>query len=307
MKSRSPFLVVIRAILFAALAIAADRAVADTIVAPANLVGHWVADDWSGNISEPWVSRIEITSNTSTGEKIYSPAPVYVGTPVKLQGEDGFNAPVAKDGIRFNGNSYFSVSYLHNPLAPLNGVAAKKMTAIVLFRTDSNGLSTGTAWYQSSGIVSSDTTGTSSNDWGLAINASGETRAGVGGATAAGSDGASAFVADGKLHTLAFTWGDRPTNDGIGRMYLDGKLVGETPVWGNEVDGTLVSTSIAIGSGKGSGQRFTGDIAEIRLYNDIVDVAAVHAEMVPEPGTLALLATGTLCASAFLLRRKRFR
>jgi hypothetical protein len=150
-------------------------------VGEAALVGHWVADDWSG--SGNWLDRVS--------SLVAAP----VGDPT-----------VSSGWISLDGNDAFDVTAANNP-----ATGASNFTVFTKFKTTTGGVAnnTGGSWWSNSGIVGGEVVG-NPNDWGLMLLADGRGQGAFRGGSAQGSN-----VIDGNTHTLALTWSG--AGDDVGR------------------------------------------------------------------------------------------
>ena len=129
-----------------------------------DLVAHWNADsavtDETGAITA-WI------------DSIGSVDAVPDGSPVLLQDGIGGRAAIRFDSS--DGIDLFRVRAAVNPLARVDD-----FSAAIVFETDSQSLvGNNGAWFESTGLVDSNSTGLST-DWGLTINSSGQVAAGLG-------------------------------------------------------------------------------------------------------------------------------
>ena len=245
------------------------------VPAPAGLIGHWVADDWSGTGN--WTDRVS------------SLVAVPSGDPTVAAG--AFNTLGSTNGIDLDGNDHFAVNAANNP-----ATGNTEFTVIASFKTTTGGANnnTGGQWWQNSGIVGGEVSA-NPNDWGLMLLQDGR----VNGAFRATSVQSTGSVIDGNVHTLAVTWSE--TGDTIGRVYLDGVLIGNTGV--QDGGAGISNTGFAIGRGyEGGGAYYTGEVAVVQFYDSVEDIGALHNSLVPEPSTFLLTTFGLLG-----LRRRRKR
>lgn len=225
----------------------------------AALVGHWHADDWAGG-TNLWVDRVGAWPAAPAGD----PLPSY-------------GAFQGARGILFDSDDRFDVTSTNNPAA-----GKTHFTLIALFKTGTPGVNNNVQYWFNAAVVGGEAPGTP-NDWGLCLLQRGTARGYFGGAYV--DTGAEGYVVDGRAHTLALTWAD-PTDGGDGslRFYVDGVLRGET---GAQDGGAGISaTGFAIGANQYQGTAcFVGAIGEVRMYDSVEDVAALHGALTaPAPG-----------------------
>jgi hypothetical protein len=223
-----------------------------TTPGPAQLVGHWVADDLAAGAVSTWTSRVGTavaTVSASDPEQI----------PLQLRGHAV---------VQFDGDDALTISAADNPLA-----GAGDFTVFAVIRANTAG-SAGTNWWQNSGIVDMDVPG-DATDWGLVLDGSGRVGAGLG--SAAGNNAtlysSTAGLNDGKAHILAMTH----TGTSL-KVFVDSAEVGTAT--GSAA--ARLANAIAIGRIQSGGPFFTGDVAEIRLYQggmNATAVATVSAEL----------------------------
>lgn len=232
------------------------------------LVGHWVADDWSG--SGNWLDRIK------------SSIAVPAGTPVVATGS--IDTTSTQNGLYFDGSSRFDISNVNNP-----AVGATKFTVIASFQTTTGGINNNVNWWENTGIVGGEAP-SDKNDWGLILLQNGSARGGF--VRNSLTDG---VVTDGTLHTMALTWADPSFGgDAMMRLYVDGLLKATHHGHSADVGDGIVDYGFAIASSEvGKSNFFTGTLGEVRLYSQLKDVLALHAEMtIPQPpprGTIILI------------------
>lgn len=246
----------------------------------AALIGHWVADDWSG--SGNWNDRVGNYVAAINGNPTVS--------------TNAFGSTGTVNGINLDGNDFFNVTAANNP-----AVGKTNFTVIALFKTTTGGANnnTGGNWWQNSGIVGGEVSA-NPNDWGLMLLQDGRAN----GAFRSASIQSPGSVIDGTPHTLAVTWSDTP-GDTFGRVYLDGTLIGTTTAQDGGVG--IANAGFAIGKNFATGTAFyTGDIGVVQLYDSIEDIGSLHATLttpIPEPTSLAMLATSGLFIALIMRRR----
>lgn len=227
-----------------------------------DLVGQWVADEL--------VTLADDASNTVTGwtDSQASAEATSTGHPVLVEG--GLNG---RNVIRFDasdGVDGFRVRAVNNPLSN-----ADDFSVSVVFSTDATNLVGDSGdWYTNTSLVDSNRQAFG-KDWGLTINAEGQLVAGM----SAGDFGATprAHVRstdtgwnDGNFHLVTLTRSGSNLS-----LYVD--------------DGTAVTMDAAPATTRdaidltigmlqqGSNNGFTGDIAEVRLFNGALDASEVQS------------------------------
>ncbi len=224
----------------------------------ASLIGRWVADDYSGTGN--WVDRVS--------GKIATP----VSDPSVQSGAIG--AASCANGIYFDGNDRFDVSAANNP-----AVGKRRFTLIASFKTTTPGLNDSGNYWINSAIVGGEGPGTP-NDWGLCVLLNKSARGFFRATQITDGD-----VVDGRVHTMAVTWSDvsYAGNDGIMRFYVDGVLKGVSGVEDGG-DGIFNDGFAIAASEDGSSYFYTGTIGELRIYDAVEDVAALHEAMTDQAG-----------------------
>jgi hypothetical protein len=145
-----------------------------------------------------------------------------------------------------------SQTYLSFP-RPVSG----DFTIVCLFRS-TQGLNTGTLFYQGAGIVNGEVSGTV-NDFGTCLFTNGSICAGTGNPDVAVNSGPG--FNDGQPHIFTFT---RKRNTGAMALYVDGTLVG-TATGGLE---TLTAPAeLVLGAQQTLLNFLSGDIAEVKIYD----------------------------------------
>ena len=232
----------------------------DRCLLAGDLIAHWRADsivDAAAVVSE-WTDSVSQISSISEG------------TPMLSAGTFG-----GRDSVRFDGTD--GSDGLHVALGdnPVNSLSA--FSIVVAFSTDSDSLAgTDGPWYEATGLVDANALGFS-QDWGVAINQEGRIGVGLGGGfgTAPVSlYSTQAGLNDGDIHVATFT-----ASAGQMSLYVD-----DAPV-DQRNDGHSQNRSrlrIGIGSLSNGNGAFTGEIAEVRMYNDALttqEVQALHDEL----------------------------
>lgn len=166
--------------------------------------------------------------------------------------------------VRFNGTN--------NTYLAFNRPVQDDFTIMFVYRS-SQGIGTGTAFYQGAGLVNGEVGGVV-NDFGTSLNANGQILAGTGNpdTTIASSGG----LNDGRPHIVSF---ERSRGSGSISLYVDGVLAG------NATGGTQSLTSparLVLGAQQTLLSFLTGDIAEVKIF----DVALPAAERSGEENAL---------------------
>ncbi|MCF7734163.1 MAG: LamG domain-containing protein, partial [Akkermansiaceae bacterium] len=226
-------------------------------------LAQWVADDWTGGTAH-WVDRI--------GGKIATVATA-ANSPTKTSGLFPQRGASASSGLVFDGvDDYFSVSATENPL-----VGKTSVTIAAYFLSTQGASGSLSSHWQYPGPLN----GASpdyAHDWGLTYNAAGEAQ---GFFDYPITPSPAVSVIDGQPHSMILTWQDQTVfpGEGLGRLYVDGVLVGQTPVPTGGGDG-IVNDGFVIGSEPEQLLRyFSGAIGELRCYDSIQDPPAVHAQL----------------------------
>jgi hypothetical protein len=151
--------------------------------------------------------------------------------------------------VRFNSTNQ---TYLSFPR-----LISGDFTIVCLFRS-TQGLNSGTLFYQGAGLVSGEVAGTV-NDFGTCLFANGSVAAGTGNPDVAMNSNAG--FNDGQPHILTFT---RKRTTGALALYLDGTLAG-TIIGG--MQSLAAPIQLALGAQQTLVNFFTGDIAELKIYD----------------------------------------
>jgi hypothetical protein len=143
-----------------------------------------------------------------------------------------------------------------NALNPLAG--AGDFSVAVVFRTTTAGAGGAGQWWENSGLVDAEESG-ALDDWGLAFNGAGQVGAGLGNPDVSVYSDSSTNFADGAGHVALMV-----RSGGAISLYVDGRLQSDRS------DGGQAGRSVAdlvFGSLQTNVNGFTGDLAEIQLYN----------------------------------------
>jgi hypothetical protein len=133
-------------------------------------------------------------------------------------------------------------------------------TIICAFQS-TQGLSSGTLFYQGAGLVNGEVGGVV-DDFGTCLFADGSICAGTGNPDVAVTSGGG--YNDGKPHVMTFT---RQRSSGIGSLYVDGVLIGTSA--GNS-DSLTAPAQLVLGAQQTLGNFLSGDIGEVQIYNTVL-------------------------------------
>ncbi len=150
---------------------------------------------------------------------------------------------------------------------------ADNFTIMVVFRS-TQGIGSGTQFYQGAGLINGEMPGVT-NDYGTCLNADGKIVAGTGSpdrnvVSASGYN-------DGEPHLMTFR---RVRSSGELKLFVDGVLV-DTNTAGTQSLGS--PSRLIIGAQQTEINYFSGDIAEIRIYNKALDdnkLNQAHTELI---------------------------
>ena len=192
------------------------------------------------------------------------------GTPTFEEGVLG-----GRNAIRFDasdGEDFLRLGLAENPV---NGKTSFSVT--VVFATASSDLQgTNGDWYEATGLVDASSLGFAKG-WGLVINSQGQVGAGLGsgfGVPSTSIYSTAQDLNDSNVHIATFT-----QNNGEMSVYVD-DLAPDTR---NDANADERSRNVlTIGSLSSDGGGFTGDIGELRIFDDALaanEVASLHAEI----------------------------
>jgi Concanavalin A-like lectin/glucanases superfamily/PEP-CTERM motif len=252
-----------------------------------SLIGQWVGDNYtSGNWNDS-------SGNGHTG--------TLVGTvSTSISGFNGHKSIVFPGGDGAAAMGHFTVT---NNASTLVGATALTLAAV--FNPTAANTSVGGQFWQKSGLIGNEQPG-AVGDWGL----------GFGGSQAAMGVGAPdttivSPVVDPALNTPHIAIGQWSTA-GTMTLYVDGVQVAQNTSSPTGIRDANASGAFGLGVSvalqNNDTHIFTGQIAELRAYNDITqDPTALYNSLrniyiIPEPASVALLGLG---AFALLRRRRR--
>jgi hypothetical protein len=240
----------------------------------AGLVGHWVADDWTGG-SNNWLDRVASKVATANG------AATIVSS--------AFSGGTATKGIVFDGvDDFFEVSSANSPVGGKNA-----MTVVALFKATQGATGSDGAFWQYPGPVNSEGPGTP-NDFGITYNAAGEANGFFNQAVSLSS---TVSVIDGSPHTMILTWRSvEGGGDEIARLYVDGVLAGSTSATDGAA-GQVHTSAIRFGRDIENARWFRGTVGEIRFYDSIENAATLHSALVTPVPEIGVKGRNTSIAS----------
>jgi hypothetical protein len=231
------------------------------------------------------VGNSTTTSTTSVVKARNYALVVAAGSPVNYYRlDDGTTSTVIDDTTAANNNGVWFNSPTRRAAGAIVGDASTAVTfdgvndygtitrqissdfSIELWMKASQGIGTGTSWYNGAGLVDGEVSGVA-NDFGLALLADGRVAAGTGNPDATALSAAG--NANGAWHHIVMT---RTQSTGLIELYVDG--VRSTATSSNRA--ALTSpTSLSIGRLQTGIQYFTGSLDEIALYPSVLTSAQV--------------------------------
>jgi hypothetical protein len=293
--------------------------------AKADLVAHFVSDDWSG--SGTWNNRVAGKTDATIGGGILG-----VVSAGGLASDGSINL------VNFDGSSWFNVTGGDVANNPFFGLTDYAITVVFTANNNTQVDGIDDRWWTHAGLVGNELPGGDRSDLGLGIDGTvgaaglSDTRdytadapQNTGGVLRTGD------IIDSNMHVMTMT---RVISGGTAdlALWLDGAKVGEATGLSNTADYFVTNPieadvtaadelegyvdGFAIGGNRTiGGAKFTGYMAEVQIDNNGgIDVAALHNSLVsdgvyqvvvPEPGTLLLVVSGGLLVA--LVRRNRRR
>jgi hypothetical protein len=217
------------------------------------LAGQWTADSLgatlvNGNIVSNWVDVVGGATASGTG------APTFLS-----------NALNGHSVIRFNpadGTDLLRVSSGSNPMA-----GSEDFAVVVVFRATAGIGSSGGPWSDNAGIVDASVAGVT-NDWGISVSSTsgGRVLAGI------GAPNQTVFSpgnkVNGAAHVAVFT-----RNDNTISLYVDGG----DPIFATGSAAARGLTDMVFGGLQTGTNHFTGDIAEVRVYDGAMSTALAYS------------------------------
>ncbi len=155
-------------------------------------------------------------------------------------------------------------------------------TLMIVFRS-TQGLGSGTNFYQGAGLVSGDVGGVA-NDFGTCLFANGQVGAGTGNPDVAALSAAG--YNDGRPHLITFK---RIRSSGTNALYLDGLPAGTAAGCTNELTAPY---SLVIGAQDAGQKHFEGDLAEVKVFKTALSDAERQAEEMELQSKYAIMPTG---------------
>ena len=228
-----------------------------------DLVAHWLANDLTAGLEDgarvaEWSDSVGMAGAQATGD------------PVLISDAIGGRAAVRFDAA--DGGDSLAVSSTSNPMS-----GADDFSVVVAFATSSNQLpDAANDWFEGINLAHSNRLGFAA-DWGITLNADGRAGAGIGVGFAQPPTSVFSTVTglnDGQLHIATLTRAaDRLA------LYVDDHLGVEISGADSAPRGEM---EMLFGGPPGGGNIFTGDIAEVRVYDGSLssqEVSALHGEI----------------------------
>ena len=225
-----------------------------------DLVGHWRAEDLRGTIEDQ--AEVDVWPDAIA----QIPAASLRGSPTLVTGQWSGRSVVRFDASDANGLDSLKIRITDNPINK-----AEDFTVVVVFASSSSLLQGETGdWFRGTGLVDADNLGFG-YDWGLVLNQDGQVGAGLGNGLGQPTTNVYSTVTglnDGQLHIAALQRQGSTIS-----LYVDDL----PPVTGTDANGAPRSnTDIAFGQLLSGGGGYTGDLAEIRLFDGALDETQWH-------------------------------
>lgn len=195
----------------------------------------------------------------------------------------------------FDGQNYFNRSQY----SPVSGDADRTFSMFVRTTADNSGSAGSTTTFF--GGWGNDSTGARVRfDLGLQAGSNNQLRGEYN--SGAGTSNTTTAINTGAWRHLAITW-NGATNTAT--FYLDGAVYGtESETFDLATAAPGVEDGFVLGTDTRDNRFFTGDMDDVRVYDEVLDATAILAlsNVVPEPSSTALLGLGGL---ALMLRRRK--
>ncbi|MCA9151204.1 MAG: tandem-95 repeat protein, partial [Planctomycetales bacterium] len=223
-----------------------------------DLVANWRAQDLVATVADQavvtdWVDSTSAISATNLG----SPKLIH----------EAYSGLAA---VRFDASDGVDAMRVLSTTSPMTN--ANDFSLVVVFATDSQALVGQTGpWYQNSGLVDGNSAGFGA-DWGLTINQAGNLSAGMGEALGKPTEtiySAAGNYNNGNVHIATLT-----RSGGTLNLYVDNVLTASTTAASTLARAQL---DLKIGSTLSGNVGYTGDVAEVRIYNGQLDAGEVGA------------------------------
>ena len=230
------------------------------VLLAANLIGHWSASDLNaqhadGDVIGSWTDTVNQVAAFGNGQ------PKLVKDAYKGQSVVRFDAA--------DGTDLFTVAAETSPMS-----GAEDFTVALVFATSDRPLPDADQFWFGTGLVDATRQFGFSPSWGMNLNSAGQVGAGVGG-PAVTVFSKQQGLNDGDVHVAVYT-----RSAGTLSLYVDGEPADQTSEASPTPRDKLAITFGAIP--QTGGFPFTGDIAEIRFYDDNVsdtEAAALFEEL----------------------------
>ena len=222
-----------------------------TLAAPPAVTAPTLTGDWTGDgLTATVANGGAVTAWTSTANGTTSTAAAAAAATAPNLATGQLNGHAV---VRFTGAN---ADQLRVPAATNPMAGATNFTVAVVFRTSTAGVNDADQWYDNTGLVDAEVTGTA-NDWGLSLDADGEVGAGL------GNPDASAYTtganANGTAHVVVLS-----KSGTVASLYLDGL---NDPFTADVGAAARDVADMVFGSIQTGTNFFTGDLAEVQVYN----------------------------------------
>lgn len=226
-----------------------------------DLAAHWLAQDLVANVAdgETVTDWSDNTSSIVAGGS---------GSPQLVHNGVGGRAVVRFDSG--NGDDFFVIDRDDNPMSLANDFSVS-----VAFATSASGVGANGPWYEGTALVDANNLNFG-NGWGVSINSTGQVGAGISQAFGATPSvySTTSGLADSELHVATFT-----RSGGELSIYVDDQPVA---VLSSDVTAPRDRDQFVIGRLSTGANAYTGDIAEVRVFDgalDATEVAQLHTEV----------------------------